>query len=182
MAIAQVLMISLILARVASPGWRVPLHWGYWAQPRKKPRRLRRTEHRAAAILAGLFHGHRFQVICRRRLSRGRLRRDLILEVVGHRRSPAALGILEAAEERTAAAGAHRHCSAAFGANNLDFDGRNGTSLVVDGQCITALGVARAADEGSAAALAHAPWVCRTFRRRARSRPRPGPGCRRGRC
>ena len=39
----QVLMSSLIFASVASPGWRVPLHWGYWAHPRKKPRRLRRT-------------------------------------------------------------------------------------------------------------------------------------------
>ena len=41
----------MILASVASSGCFVPLHWGYWAQPRKKPRRLRRTNNSLADLI-----------------------------------------------------------------------------------------------------------------------------------
>src|SRR5689334_2414377 len=42
-SIPQAPTTSLIFASVASLGWRVPLHLGYFAQPRKYPRRLGRT-------------------------------------------------------------------------------------------------------------------------------------------
>ena len=106
-------------------------------------------EHRTAALLARGLDFDRFQVRRRRRFTGTSLLGELFLEVVRNLSGAAALGIIQTAEERRRRP-RRTAIAPALGARDLNLDSRDGAPLVVDRQCVTAFGIARAAQKRSA--------------------------------